>query len=166
MAQEPLKDILYEFESRLSAAGVHGALRFLNQRTSYRFTGVYRFKPPLMRSLMLYDRENPDLVIGSDTLLTETYCSIVGEIEAPFSTPDARQDERLTAHPARESILSYCGVLLRAEDGATFGTLCHFDLIAHAVMEDEIQILEAAAPLLMPRLLSEQAASAAARVGR
>ena len=82
------------------------------------------------------------------------------ETEAPFFAADARQDERLLEHPARENILSYCGVLLRAYDGSPFGTLCHFDITPRPILQGEIQLLEAVAPLLVRRLLGERAATA------
>lgn len=143
---EALQDIL-------DAEGVHGALRFLNQRSPHRFTGIYRLDPPLLRNVFLFDRENPGLQAGSDAPLRETYCSITGTAASPFHTDDAQEDSRLQAHPARDSTLSYCGVpLWDPSSGAAVGTLCHFDLVPRPVPVEEIRVLEAAAPLIMDRL--------------
>jgi GAF domain-containing protein len=154
--RESIGDVIEEFKSALTGGGVHGALRFLNGRTTYRFTGAYRFDPPLLRNVVLFDRENPDLQVSGDAPLRETYCSIVGETRAVFFTADAGRDEGLLGHPARESVLSYCGVLLQSSSVPSFGTLCHFDLTPRPVLQDEVQVLEAVAPLLAERLVRER----------
>lgn len=140
------------FEQTLADQGIHGALRFLNQRAPHRFTGIYRLDPPLLRSVQLFDRENPALEVGADAPLRETYCSITGSCALPFATPDSRADERLREHPARDSTLSYCGVPLVDSGGEAFGTLCHFDVVPHPVPYGEIAFLEAAALPLMRAL--------------
>ena len=45
----------------LHGRGLHAALGYLNERTRYRFTGLYRADPPLLRNIGLFDRENPDI---------------------------------------------------------------------------------------------------------
>lgn len=86
---------------------------------------------------------------GDDAPLSETYCSIVGELRNSFTIDDARRDGRLRAHPARNTVISYCGVLLRDAEGRPFGTLCHFDVVPSEVPIREMPLMEAAAPLLM-----------------
>ena len=67
-------------ENCLREAGIIGALRFLNGRTRYRYTGLYRAEPPLLRNVQLFDRENPTLnVSGEVKPLQQTYCGIVQE---------------------------------------------------------------------------------------
>ncbi len=141
-----------KFEKLLESQGVHEALHFLNSRTPHRFTGVYRFDPPMLRNVHLVDSYAPELVKGDDAPMTETYCSIVGDTERPFTVEDARRDDRLRTHPARNSVISYCGVLLRDERGKPFGTLCHFDLLPCDVPVTELPLMEAAAPCLMKAL--------------
>ncbi|MEO8359606.1 MAG: ATP-binding protein [Vicinamibacteria bacterium] len=140
---------LAKFEKELGANGVQEALRFLNNRTAHRFTGVYRFDPPTLHNLALLDAKDRAVAQGENPPMEATYCSIVGTFERPFTSEDTLQDERLRAHPARESVRSYCGVLLRREDGTPFGTLCHFDLVPRDVPVAELALMEAAAPLLM-----------------
>ena len=142
-------DVLKKLEKILATRGVQEALRFLNSRTSHRFTGVYRFDTPHLRNVALLDADLPSVTRGDDVPLEATYCSLVGSFERPFATDDAGVDERLRQHPARDSVRSYCGVLLRASDGAAFGTLCHFDLIPCDVPVQEITLMEAAARLIM-----------------
>ncbi|MEO8005373.1 MAG: PAS domain-containing protein [Betaproteobacteria bacterium] len=147
-------DTLSKFEKLLNSRGVHEALRFLNSRTSHRFTGLYRFDPPLLRNVLLLDADAPELLTGSDAPLEETYCSIVGATEHPFTTEDTRRDGRLRTHPARETVQSYCGVLLRNEDGKPFGTLCHFDLVPCDIPVREMSLMEAAAPMIVRALIT------------
>jgi hypothetical protein len=131
----------------LRDAGIGRALQYLNARTRYRFTGVYRVEPPLLRNICLFDRENPTLdCSGALRRLDETYCSIVSDTSAPFATADAGRDPRVREHAARESVLCYSGVPIRLSSGAMWGTLCHFDLRPRLMADGEIAVLEAAAP--------------------
>jgi signal transduction histidine kinase/CheY-like chemotaxis protein len=155
-------DTFGKFERILSRDGLHRALRFLNSRTPHRFTAIYRFDPPLLRSVELCDAEVAAVRIGDDSPLEETYCSIVGAAEQSFTTEDARRDDRLREHPARNTIVSYCGVLLRRQDGTPFGTLCHFDLIACDVPFQEVGLMEAVARRIMQHLETPTAPPVAA----
>lgn len=153
IAVEDSLDCLVErFSVLLEGESIHAALAFLNARTRHRFTGVYRFDPPMLRSVCLFDRENPTLRLGGDTPMRETYCALVGERAAPFWTADATLDVRLGAHPARDSVIAYFGVPLLGDDGACVGTLCHFDLRPRLAPIGELQLLERAAPLVMRAL--------------
>ena len=84
--------------------------------------------------------------------MDESYCSIVGASEQSFMTEDARRDIRLQTHPARETVVSYCGVLLRTDEGMPFGTLCHFDLVPCDVPVREMRLMQEAAPLIVGAL--------------
>ena len=133
----------------LSSQGLHEALRFLNSRTAHRFSALYRFDSPTLRNIALFDSDSPDVKKGDDAPMAETYCSIVGQLSRSFTTEDTRRDDRLRIHPARNTVISYCGVLLRDAEGRPFGTLCHFDLVPCEVPIREMPLMEAAAPLLM-----------------
>jgi GAF domain-containing protein len=146
--------VIEQCERLLETAGVHALLAHLNARTGHRYTGVYLFDPPILRNASLYDRENPGIVRGGDTPMAETYCSIVGEHADAFATADPAHDPRLCAHPARNSVLAYCGVPLRDRAGECFGTLCHFDLRPRLVPTQEIPVLHAVARILPPRVLA------------
>lgn len=147
-SDESLDELARRFELLLEREGMHGALAFLNARTRHRFTGVYRFDPPMLRNVCLFDRENPTLRLGGDSPMRETYCSLVGEVNAPFLTNDAAADARLAEHPARASVIAYCGVPLRGEGGLCFGTLCHFDLRPRLAPLGELPLLERVAPIV------------------
>lgn len=130
----------------LATDGPVGALRFLNARTRFRFTGIYRADPPVLRNLWLFDRENPTLNVSGEVCpLEETYCAIVAGSQQPFRTRDARRDDRLTAHAARECVISYCGVPIRRDDGRVWGTLCHFDVRPRLLPRSEMEVLEVVA---------------------
>ena len=132
-----------EFRTARQLAGMRGALALLNARTRFRFTGVYRLEPPMLRNVHLYDRENPSLNVSGDiNTLRETYCSIVAASSAPFDTADATVDSRLADHPARATVVSYLGVPIRSAEGRVWGTLCHFDARRRLIPLEEVPVLE------------------------
>jgi GAF domain-containing protein len=139
------RHVVGEVRARLSVGGALGALAWLNARTRFRFTGLYRADPPVLRNLYLVDRENPSLhVSGEICPLDETYCAITCAEDADFATPDARRDARLVGHPARRSVISYAGVPVRI-GGGTWGTLCHYDLRPRLLPTAELAHLDAVA---------------------
>lgn len=144
----------------LASGGALGALALLNQRTRFRFTGLYRVVPPELHNVALFDRENPQLnVSGAVCGLTETYCSIVYDSGRPFRVGDAPADPRLTTHAARDSVQSYAGVPVRLPGGRILGTLCHFDGRPRIMASSELTVLQEIAPLLVPWLRADGTAS-------
>jgi GAF domain-containing protein len=148
-SEQWLNAFVHRFSHLLEEQGLHAALGLLNARTRHRFTGVYRFDPPMLRSLSLFDRENPGVRLGCDAPMRETYCSLVSRRGAPFATGDAGRDSRLVDHPARATVVAYCGVPLRSDDGACFGSLCHFDSRPRLAPTSEIVVLERVSALVM-----------------
>ena len=148
-------DALEEFKIIMAESSLHKALGFLNARALHRFTGIYRFDPPMLWNILLFDRQNPDLEVGGDAPLRETYCSIVGDTKGAFSTADALRDESLREHPAINSVMSYCGAPLGADDAEPFGTLCHFDFAPRPIPQTEIPLLKEAARLITAKLRQE-----------
>lgn len=55
------------FASQLQQHGVHAALRYLNDRTPHRYTGIFRFNGDVLRSEALFDRYHPSEQKGADT---------------------------------------------------------------------------------------------------
>jgi GAF domain-containing protein len=132
----------------LKTSEVVRALAYLNARTRFRFTGIYRVEPPMLRNVHLFDRENPTLnVSGNTSRLDDTYCSITSRTPRGFTTPDAGSDRRLEGHAARDSVISYCGVPIRMEDGRVWGTLCHFDVRPRLIPVAEVPVLESVVTL-------------------
>jgi PAS domain S-box-containing protein len=151
-------EIETEVRGLLRRDDLHAVLRLLNARTSHRFTGLYRFDRTVLRNVALFDREEPAKRRGADTPMSETYCSIVGETTHTFMLENSRVDLRVEAHPARETVVSYCGALVRGADGVPLGTLCSFDVEARPVPSHEIPLLEAVAPLLARAVLDDAGA--------
>lgn len=110
----------------LSRHGLHAALKLLNARTPFRYTGVYRFDGDMLRNVALFDRWAPQQPRGCDAPMGETYCAITGKLNDSLLVSDGQRDPR---HPwmRGNSVVSYCGVPIRAESGIALGTLCHFD---------------------------------------
>lgn len=114
----------------------------LNATTPYRFTGVYCFEPEWVRSLVLYDHENPELLVGADVRMTESYCMFTGRVGEPVVIENATTDSRWTGHAAQNSVLSYVAVLLLDPAGAPLGTLCHFDFCERTLPAGALPLLE------------------------
>ena len=141
--------LLRHLREAFASSGMPGALAYLNGRTRFRFTGVYRAEPPLLRNLCLYDRENPRVLSrGEVTELESTFCSVVCGTAAAFATSDAARDQRTRRHPAGERFLSYVGVPIREPGGRVWGTLCHFDPRPRLVPPGEVAALESVSPLI------------------
>jgi GAF domain-containing protein len=152
--------VVREVSARLDRDGALAALAWLNARTRFRFTGLYRADPPILRNLFLVDRENPTLNLsGAVCPLEQTYCAITYARDASFTTGDARRDPGLAAHPARRSIISYAGVPLRLAEGGTWGTLCHYDLRPRLLPPTELAHLDAVAPIFAAWLAKRGGAS-------
>jgi hypothetical protein len=139
---------LAELKSILSAGGLHEVLRFLNDRTPHRYTGVYRYDGDVLRNVCLFDRFEPQTLRGDDIALEDAYCSIVKKTGNVVEFSDARTDGRIPYKP-QSPVISYCGVLLRDPDGKAFGALCHFDTAPCQPRIDDVPLLEAAGPLLV-----------------
>ncbi len=136
------------FERVLEEKGLHGALRVLNATTPYRLTGVYRFQEGLVRSVVLFDRKNPDLTVGADAPWNDSYCRLVAEDGRRCEIADSLTDVRLRSHAAREAVQAYVAVLLKTPDGAPLGTLCHYDLQPVDPPADIFDALERVAPVI------------------
>lgn len=148
--------LLVTFEQCLQKNGVIGALAFLNERTRFRFTGLYRVVPPKLHNVSLFDRENPSLnVSGAVRELVDSYCSIVCDSGAPLTIDDSVNDSRVAHHPKRDAIQSYAGVPVRQTGGRVLGSLCHFDGRPRLLPPGELAVLTSVAPLLAAWIVAE-----------
>ncbi|MBA3948467.1 MAG: GAF domain-containing protein [Acidobacteria bacterium] len=107
------------------------ALKILNAGTPYRFTGVYTFDYPLVKNVVLFDRQSPNIEIGADVVWNDAYCRMTVADGQPLVVTDSLLDARLTGHPIRDTLRFYCGVPLRTPDDKPLGTFCHYDLAPH-----------------------------------
>ena len=152
VSSDPLHDSSIAFQDLLHEAGLHGALRFLNGRTPHRFTGVSRYDGPMLRNVGLFDQFNPEDVRGEDAPIEHTFCSLVPGFGGALAFSDSANDPRV-AH-VDTPVVSYCGVLLRDDDGSPLGTLCHFDLKPCEPRTSDLQFLETLAPILQRTVMT------------
>ena len=156
-AQRWLDATVARFNEHLQQGGLHTALGYLNSWTRFRYTGAYRFAPPLLCSIEIFDRENPSLALSAQVAMDTTYCAIVGARERSLAVEDAANDVRVEGHPARAQFAAYCGVPLRDRRGMVFGTLCHYDPRPRIGSGDHIELLERVAPSVADYSLSRLA---------
>ncbi|HEY4133378.1 MAG TPA: hypothetical protein VGM50_22355 [Gemmatimonadaceae bacterium] len=146
------------FASRLREDDLHDVLLYLNGLTDYRFTGVYRLTPGWTVSVALCDRENPQLRLGANVKMTESYCWLTGVNNEALVIEDAPNDVRLGGHAARDAVRSYAAVLLRDVTRAAWGTLCHFDFSPRLSDPQTIAQLDIMRPLLEEMFVRDRAA--------
>lgn len=137
----------------LDCDGMHALLAALNGRTRYRFTGIYRVDPPLLRNVALHDRENPIHRLGGDiNTLDETFCATTVSTAGPLVITDAPADARFAGHAACAGVHAYLGVPIRHTDGHVFATLCHFDPRPRLAPLGEHELLTDVAAMLAERI--------------
>jgi hypothetical protein len=138
---------LSKFADRLRDEGMFGALKFLNGRTSHRYTGVFRFDGDMLRNVALVDRWESAVTSGEDVPLARAYCAHLashgGTLDVEHGPTDAR-----VPWMADSAILSYCGAVINAPDGTRWGALCHFDTSRCESNDNEVPLLDAAAHLI------------------
>jgi hypothetical protein len=146
------------FGTELRDGDIRALLAHLNSLTTHRFTGVYRFEPGWVVSVVLFDRENPDVQIGADVKMKESYCWLSGISDTAFVIEDAPTDPRLCGHAARDEVRSYVSVVLRDKRNVPWGTLCHFDFAPRAFAAKTLAHLESFRPLVEEMLVRDTAA--------
>lgn len=142
----PVSEIARVFGQTLQDQGLFSGLRYLNSTTELRFTGLYRFEPDWVMSVLLFDRGNPHLQVGKNVPLKESYCMLTAQDGTSCTIEDSRSDLRLVSHAARDSVLSYYAVHLLDQEGGSWGTLCHFDFVPRRVPSEVMEVLEAVRP--------------------
>lgn len=136
------------FNEVLLVGGLEAALDFLNTRTAYRFTFIYKSELPHARRVMVHDSES--LYIPSRDLVpvTQTFFEFM-LTEPVFVTTDGLVDERSCLHPARTHFRGFCGIQLLHTEGRHFGWLAHANADPVLVPAGEVDFLHLVAPLLM-----------------
>ncbi|RZL53362.1 MAG: GAF domain-containing protein [Variovorax sp.] len=153
-----------DFVVTLKSKDLRSALAGLLRRTDYRFIGIWRFEDGKATAVVHYDIENPSATTAEEVPDTATYCCYVREQGEPFKTPNALIDERLSAHPARSQIQSYCGVPVMDSEGTILGTLCHYDVVPRDPEQVSIELmLNVASYLALGGHVPPYASAAAAR---
>ena len=101
--------VVGQFKAVLKADGLVVAMRWLNDRVPYRFTGIFAFDGDMLRNICLIDKENESTTNCSAQPITESYCMYIHRTAERFSVEEASGDMRVGAHPKRRN----CAVLLR-----------------------------------------------------
>jgi PAS domain S-box-containing protein len=86
----------------------------------------------------------PAEVLGSETPLADSLCTVTATCGEPLVVPDARRDERVVGllPVASGAVGSYLGVPLRTDEGQIVGALCVFDRTPHDWSSADVSLLE------------------------
>ena len=109
--------------------GMQSGLQYLNGLSDHRYTGLFLFDDAQLKNTFLYDRDDPHSILFPTFPANASYCLLVKEGGMPLKVVNAPQDDRLAAHPARQTVQSYCGAPLRDPEGGIFGTICNFSMV-------------------------------------
>jgi GAF domain-containing protein len=129
------------FSKLLISDGIRAALYSVLRHSSYRFISIFRFMDGKATSCVHVDREDLLASQADEVPDTATYCLHVRNSNRPFVTANAAWDARTSNHPARDVVLSYCGVPILASDGTLIGTLCYYDLVARDPDQLDLELL-------------------------
>lgn len=141
------------FTETLSVGGLGTALDFLNTRTAYRFTSIYKAEAPSARRILVHDRSLQHVPSRELVPLAHTFFDLM-RTGPSFATADGLLDERSCQHPGRWHFRGFCGVQIRHPDGRHYGWLAHLDPEPRPVPEGEVAFLAAVSGLLIPALLA------------
>jgi GAF domain-containing protein len=137
--------------AEIELGGIEAGLKYLNARTAYRYTAIYRFEGAMMRNIYLYDRQGEVVSDFAKVPLGDSFCQFV-MAEGGFITSDSAKDERLQGHPYQGVLNAYFGLPLSRKPGTLYGTFCHFDFKPQVIDDREIEFLQSVAPWLMDYL--------------
>lgn len=128
--------------------GLGAALDFLNTRTGYRFTFIYKAEPGFARRVLVHDRESLYISSRDPVPVTQTFFEFM-LTEPVFVTADGLLDERSCQHPARTHFRGFCGILLLHADRQHYGWLAHAHPGPAPVPAGALDFLQLVAPRLM-----------------
>lgn len=138
---------LLEFKARLATGGRRAGLELLNQRTPYRFTGVFQFSGEMLKSIELVDKWDRAVVRGDDVPIASAYCAHLQRTGEPLVVVNGRFDDRVP-WMRNSPVASYCGAVIESPAGHAWGAVCHYDMDPCESNRSEVALLFAAAPLL------------------
>ena len=132
------------FRFALVSEGAAAALEFLNAGVPHRYSAVYKVDGGRLKNVLLHDKVGelrPDFL--AEVPFETSFCQFVIR-DGHFSTNDSASDRRLDGHPYQGVMVSYHGVPILS-GSEIWGTLCHFDLVAQALSDEEFELLRQAA---------------------
>lgn len=145
-----------DFKLRFSAGGPLDAIRFLNQRTSHRFTGIFQFAGEILKNVELVDKWDQNLRHVDDIPIVNAYCAHLHRTGQPLVVEDGRHDPRVP-WMKDSPIVSYCGAIIEGPAGEPWGALCHFDVSPCESKASEIPLMIYAASVLWPAVTASAA---------
>ena len=140
-----------QFSATLDRSGLRATLAGLLEMTDFRFIAIFRFRGDKANAAVFYDREQPDVTAAVEVPAKATYCYFARDSDGAFTTGDALQDARLSSHPAREAVQSYCGVPVMTAEGELLGSLCHYDVVPRDPAGIDFELILRVASLLAYR---------------
>lgn len=138
--------------SVLATQGVPAALATLNQKTEYRFTGLYKLRGAGMCAAFVFDRAAE---LRARQRLAPLRTSIWRHMlhEGQFMTSSASQDDQLSHCDMEGFLESCCASLLQPKTcDLPCGVLIHFDVTQRSIDEAEAMMLRRAGPLFLAYL--------------
>jgi GAF domain-containing protein len=142
------------FADMLGSQGPEAALAYLNDAVPHRYSAVYLVEGGMLHNIFLHDKKHearPEFL--AVVPFEVSFCQFVLR-DGAFRTDDSGTDSRLDGHPYQGVMVSYHGVPLTDASGGLIGTLCHFDVVAHGLADEEFELLQRAArilPAYLPR---------------
>lgn len=136
-------------KASLEAGDLVAALKVLNERVVQRFSAVYRITPDRrLENVAFVDKLGmpfPEhlLVVPYEM----SFCQFTFA-HGEFRTSDSSMDRRLDGHPYKGQVNSYHAVSIVGDDGAITGTICHFDMDAAPLADEDFKLLQSAARAL------------------
>lgn len=143
----PLKADVEAFALCLADDGLRAALLFLNNRTSHRYTGVFRFDGDMLRNVALVDKWDPEINHGDDVPLAAAYCAHLHRTGEPLEVENGATDQRVPWMRG-SPIVSYCGSVILDLAGGPWGALCHFDTAPCDAKNSDMPLMVAAAKII------------------
>ena len=146
-------------KAALEAGDLIAALKVLNERVVQRYSAVYRVTPDRrLENIAFVDKL--DMPFPEHLLAVPygmSFCQFTfayGE----FRTSDSSMDPRLDGHPYKGLVNSYHAVPFVGDEGEATGTICHFDLDAAPLADEDFELLQLTARTLAACLPSLQVA--------
>lgn len=151
MTELPHSEQFIAFRSALHSRGIVPAMALLNDRTSFRYSAIYKRDGDVMRTVQLFDRLGNSRATLRTAPLERTFCEYVVR-DGQFVTRDSSQDPRVTGHAYAGVVNSYVGLALYRPSGEVYGSFCHFDSEVRDIAPQEVLFLREVVPMFMPCL--------------
>jgi len=133
----------------LATQGIRPALALLNERTSYRYTAIYKLSGDAMRSAHVFDRHSEYRTWLKAVPLDKSFCQHAIEQGEFVTTQVSKEQSLMNYRPYVGLVESYYGRVLTRDGGTPYGTFIHFDLEPRSIPEGEALFLNEVMPLLL-----------------